>query len=83
MNQNDKLNSLLSEEYLYFKASLYTNTLLNNQYYVLLYKHSEDVLLDATVKSQAQLSKELNLSQPKLSTILNMLRAYSEYSIVA
>lgn len=58
-----------------FKASIASNEqLTKTQYYTLIVTHAQDILQDIEDQGQAQTASDLNISQTKLSHIVNVLK---------
>ncbi len=58
-----------------FKAYIITNQLSKSEYWQNIIKHKESIFKDIYNTSQAKVATDLKMSQPKLSIVVNLLKA--------
>ena len=59
-----------------FIETIQSSKLPRLKYYMLVYRFAEDILTDISNSNQATVASKLNISQPQMSAIKQMLEAY-------
>ena len=70
---------MIPDTYEGFKTLIQLEEMYKMDYYKSLIKFRKDILRDIDNRNQGVVSRDLKLSQPKLSTISNMLKAIEIY----